>query len=141
MEVDADRLNSYEAHANKPLTYEVLKEGRLSEIVNRFALKVLETDKEFFADRGYSKTVRELERIEAESGERLMKVNYHGGILPYAAELFIKERIETAKGRKEYHHLNEIMRVAAELGFASEIFKETRELTVGQKPIGWIMSL
>jgi hypothetical protein len=140
-EVDTQKLNDYERHAQKPLTYEVVKENKLREVINRFAFKVLESDKQFFADRGYSKAVRELERIEAEGNGGLLRVNYHAGVLPYAAELFIRERIETSKGRKEYHHLSEIMVEITRLGLASEIFKETRELTVGQKPIGWLSSL
>jgi len=138
-EVDTQRVEEYESHAQKPELYEVFKENRLTEVVNHFSRKVLEADKEFFADRGYSDIVRRLEDIEAESGERLVRVNYHAGVLPFGAELFIYERIEKGKGRKEEHHLSEIFKAITELGFASELFKETREITVDRHPLGWLM--
>jgi hypothetical protein len=138
-EIDQQKVQDYETHANKPAMFEVFKENTLTEVINRFALKVLETDKEFFADRGYSPVVKRLEDIEAESENKLVRINYHAGILPYAAELFAYERIETGKGRKEYHHLNEIFEEITQLGWASEIFKQTREITADRKPIGWLM--
>jgi len=135
--VSKERTLDYERHAQKPLLFEVFKENRVVEVVNRFSLKVLEADKAFFGDRGYSVAVRWLETVEAESSERLVKLNYKEGILPYGAELFVLERIETGKGRKEYHHLSEIASELALLGWASELLTETRELTVRQEPIGW----
>ncbi len=138
-EVDTQKVEEYEKHAQKPELYSLVKENRLVEVVNRFSLKVLETDKAFFTDRGYSIVVKRLEEIEAESQEKLVRLNYKEGILPYGAELFIFERLETSKGRKEYHHLNEIMQEITKLGWASEIFKETREITVDKEPIGWLM--
>ncbi len=137
LSVDEEKVSSYERHADKPTLFEVFKNGKLLEAVNRFSLKVLETDKEFFTDGGYSVAVKFLEEIEAESNERLVKLNYKGGILPYGAELFAYERIETSKGRKEYSHLNRIMEEITSLGWASEIFNRTRELTFRQEPVGW----
>ena len=137
-EVDTQKVEDYEKHAQKPELYSIFKEKLLVEVVNRFSLKVLETDKAFFTDRGYSLVVRRLEEIEAESNEKLVKLNYKEGILPYGAELFILERVETGKGRKEYHHLNEIMVEITALGWSSEIFKETREITTDKEPIGWL---
>jgi hypothetical protein len=137
-EVDNEKLTEYEKHAQKPVLYEVFKENRLLEVVNRFSLKVLEADKEFFADRGYSDIVRRLEDIEADSNEKLVRVNYKGGILPFGAELFIYERIEKGEGRKEEKHLSEIMQTAYKLARVSELFTETREKTVDRYPIGWL---
>jgi len=139
-EVDRQKLEDYERHAQKPLLYGVFKNDTLSEVINRFARKVLEADKEFFADRGYSDIVRRLEDIEAESGERLLRVNYKAGILPFGAELFAYERLEKGKGRKEEHHLSEIFETLTKEGFASELFKNTREITVDRQPLGWLRS-
>jgi len=137
--LDEAKVKDYERHAQKPPLFKLFEAGveGLLDLVNRFGVKVLEADKEFFADRGYSKAVKLLERVEAE-GNRIARVNRAAGILPYGAELFIYERVEKPKGRKEFHHLNEIMKELVKLGWASEIFKETRELTVASEPIGWI---
>ena len=137
-EVDRERLNDYERHAQKPTLYGVFKENNLLEVVNRFSLKVLEADKEFFADRGYSDIVRRLEDIEADSNEKLVRVNYKKGILPFGAELFIYERLEKGEGRKEEKHLSEIMQTAYKLARVSELFTQTREITVDRYPIGWL---
>ncbi len=137
LSTDEEKVSSYERHAEKPTLFEVFKNDGLLKVVNRFSLKVLETDKEFFSGGGYSVAVKLLEEIEAESNERLVKLNYKAGTLPYGAELFVYERIETSKGRKEYSHLNRIMEEIASLGWASEIFNRTRELTFRQEPIGW----
>jgi len=139
LEANSQKMEEYEKHAQKPELFSIVKENRLVEVINRFSLKVLETDKAFFTDRGYSSVVKKLEDIEAESNERLIKLNYKEGILPYGAELFILERIETSKGRKEYSHLNGIMKEITNLGWASEIFNETREITIDREPIGWLM--
>ena len=140
LEVDTQKVESYESHAEKPPLFEVFKNNTLSEVINHFSRKVLEADKEFFADRGYSDIVRRLEDIEAESGERLMRVNYKGGVLPFGAELFAYERLEKGKGRKEEHHLSEIFETITQEGFASELFKNTREITVDRQPLGWLRS-
>jgi len=137
-EVDQPKVEEYERHAQKPELYGVFKENRLEEVINHFSRKVLEADKEFFADRGYSDIVRRLEDIEAESGERLVRVNYKGGVLPFGAELFAYERIEKGKGRKEEHHLSEIFKTVTELNLSSELFKETREITADRYPLGWL---
>jgi hypothetical protein len=137
--VNKSAVGDYERHAQKPAMFEVFKENRLVEVVNRFSLKVLEADKAFFADRGYATIVRKLEDIEAESGECLVRLNYHAGILPYGAELFIYETVETGKGRKEFHHLSEMANLLVSEGLASEILKETREITADRNPIGWSM--
>jgi hypothetical protein len=140
-EVDFQKVENYEKHAQKPELYPLFKENRITEVINEFSLKVLESDKELFADRGYSDIVKILEDIEAESQNRLVRLNYKGGVLPYGAELFCYEQIEKGKGRKEYHHLSEIFRQITDLGFAGEIFKGTREITVDRKPLGWLFFL
>lgn len=137
-EVDNEKLTEYEKHAQKPTLYGVFKENKLLDVVNRFSLKVLEADKEFFADKGYSDIVRRLEDIEADSNEKLVRVNYKEGILPFGAELFIYERIEKGEGRKEEKHLSEIMQTAYNLARVSELFTQTREITVDRYPIGWL---
>ena len=140
-EVDFQKLEEYEKHAQKPELYGIFKENTLTGLINEFSLKVLETDKELFANRGYSDIVKILEDVEADSQNRLVRLNYKGGVLPYGAELFCYEQIEKGKGRKEYHHLSKIFRQITDAGFAGEIFKETREITVDRKPLGWLMFL
>ncbi|GEM_PF-1888858 len=137
--VDPQKVEEYEKHAQKPRMYEYFKNNTVEEVVDKFSLKVLEADKEFFTDRGYADIVRRLEDIEAESDHRLVRVNYKPGILPFGAELFCYEQIEKRKrGRKEYHHLTEIFELINKLRMAGEIFSQTREITVDKKPIGWL---
>jgi len=139
--VDFQKVEEYEKHAQKPDLYGIFKENTLTGLINELSLKVLETDKELFANRGYSDIVKLLEDIEAESREHLLRLNYKGGVLPYGAELFCYEQIEKGKSRKEYHHLSEIFRRITDLGFGGEIFKQTREITTDRKPLGWLRFL
>jgi len=113
----------------------------LAETLNRYSLKILEIDKAFFADRGYSKTVRRLEDIEAESGDRLWKINVEEGVLPYAVEVFAYERLETPKGRKEYLHLGEIFEILTAERWTGDIFKEVRKISPDGYPFGWLSQI
>lgn len=140
-EFEIEGLEEYERHAQKPFIYPQIKEGKVGQLLTKFALKVLETDKELFADFGYSSAVKYLEEIEAQTlDQNLFRVNYKGGILPYGAELFCYELVETGKGRKEYHHLSEIFTYLTQKGLSGEIFSQTRELVAG-KPIGWLLQI
>ena len=121
--------------------FEVFEKNDIYGVINRFSLKVLEADKAFFTDNGYSQTVKRLEDMEAESGNNLLRINLLEGVLPYGAELFAYERIETSKGRKEYVHLNGIFQKIRDYGWSSEIFKGTREVVLGGEPIGWLGKL
>ena len=113
----------------------------LAETLNRYSLKILEIGKAFFADRGYSKTVRRLEDIEAESGDRLWKINVEEGVLPYAVEVFAYERLETPKGRKEYLHLGEIFEILTAERWTGDIFKEVRKISPDGYPFGWLSQI
>ena len=132
---------SYKGLKNPSPVADYLKAEKLTELLNRFSIKVLEVDKEFFVEGGYAKTLKVLEEIEAESGDRLWKINFEEGVLPFGAEIFVYERLETPKGRKEYHHLNEIFKILSSEGWAGEVFSNTRKISPEGYPFGWFSQI
>ncbi|RTZ59773.1 MAG: hypothetical protein DSZ31_03295, partial [Gammaproteobacteria bacterium] len=132
---------SYKELKNPSPVADYLKVEKLTEVLNRFSLKVLEVDKEFFVESGYGKTLKVLEEIEAESQGRLLKINSDEGVLPLGAEIFVYERLETPKGRKEYHHLNEVFKIVSSEGWAGEVFSQIRKISPEGYPFGWFSQI
>jgi len=128
-------LEKYENFPEKPFPFEAIRDGKIGEVLNLFFRKLLEMDKEFYADFGYSGAVKFLEELEAEG--QLLRLNFKKGLSPFGVELFCYELLETAKGRKELHHLSEILSYLRSKGLGGEIISQIRLLVSG-KPVGWV---